>query len=207
MAYVIYSLLNQEIPPDLIELNLCIIEFPEKENNLPDDLKLLLKKNKNIEINWVPKNTGVFKKIIPTIEKFYGMNYYLLSVDDDYIYNITYIKTMVNYIENYKSDSFCLSRKGKVIGNRMIYKSKIFEYDFITKLTDEIINNRISDAYIYHYLKQKKKIIAHHQPKNFKNILEKFNSIYPNSGRENGRYSRKQIKNAIKLINQINFDN
>ena len=135
------------------------------------------------------------------------MNYYLLSVDDDYIYNITYIKTMINYIEKYKSDSFCLSRKGKVIGNRMIYKSNIFEYDFITKLTDEIINNRISDAYIYHYLKQKKKIIAHHQPKNFKKILEKFNSIFPNSGRENGRYSRKQIKKAIKLIEQINFEN
>ena len=89
----------------------------------------------------------------------------------------------------------------------MIYKSKIFEYDFIAKLTDEIINNRISDAYIYHYLKQNKKIIAHHQPKNFKNILKKFNSIYPNSGSENGRYSRKQTKNAIKLIEQINFEN
>ena len=71
------------------------------------------------------------------------MNYYLLSVDDDYIYNKTYIKIMINYIEKYKSD-----------GNRMIYKSKIFEYDFITKLTDEIINNRISDAYIYLILKK-----------------------------------------------------
>ena len=135
------------------------------------------------------------------------MNYYLLSVDDDYFYNITYIKTMINYIEKYKSDSFCLSRKGKVIGNRMIYKSKIFEYDFITKLTDEIINNRISDAYIHHYLKQKKKIITNNKTKNFKNILEKFNSIYKNSGRENGRYSKKQIKKAIKLIEQINFEN
>ena len=46
VAHVIYSLLNQEIPPDLIELNLCIIEFPKKENNLPDDLILLLKKIK-----------------------------------------------------------------------------------------------------------------------------------------------------------------
>lgn len=41
----------------------------------------------------------------------------------------------------------------------MIYKSNIFEYDFITKLTDEIINAIISDAYIYHYLKQKKKLL------------------------------------------------
>ena len=41
-----------------------MIEFPKKGNNLPDDLKLLLKNHKNIEINWVPKNTGVFKNII-----------------------------------------------------------------------------------------------------------------------------------------------
>ena len=116
------------------------------------------------------------------------MNYYLLSVDDDWIYNKKYIQTMIYYMKKYKSDSFCLSKKGKIIGNRMIYKSNIFEYDFIEKLTDEIINARISDAYIYHYLKQKKKIIAHHQPKNLKKIIKKFNSIYPNSGRKNGRY-------------------
>ena len=154
VATVINSLLNQEIIPDLIELNLCILEFPNKENSLPNDLQFLIKNNKQVEINWVQKNTGVFKKIIPTIKKFYGMNYYLLSVDDDWIYTKKYIKTMIYYIEKYNSDSFCLS-KSKVIGNRMIYKSNSFDYDFITKLTDEIINARISDAYIYHYLKKK----------------------------------------------------
>ena len=108
------------------------------------------------------------------------MNYYLLSVDDDYIYNITYIKTMINYIEKYKSDSFCLSKNSKVIGNRMIYKSKIFEYDIITKLTDEIINNKIRDAYIHHYLKQKKKnqlIISQKIIKIFQIILIQFIQI------------------------------
>jgi hypothetical protein len=165
---VINSLLNQEIPPDLIELNLCELEFPNKKNNLPNDLKILLKKYKNIEINWVPKNTGVFKKIIPTIEKFYGTNYYLLSVDDDWIYNKKYIKTMIYYIERFNSDSFCLSKKSKIIGNRMIYKSESFDFDFKDKLTDEIINAKISDAYIYHYLKQKKKKMAHQLPKKYK---------------------------------------
>ena len=205
VATVINSLLQQEIKPDLIELNLCIVEFPNKEKNLQNDLNLLLKTNKNIEINWVLKNTGVFKKIIPTIKKFYGMNYYLLSVDDDWIYNKEYIKTMLYYIQKYKSDSFCLG-KSKVIGNRMIYESNSFDYDFITKLTDEIIKTRISDAYIFHYLKQKKKIIAHHRPKNFNKILERFNSIHPNSGRKNGRYSKAQINKAKKLIKKIHFE-
>jgi hypothetical protein len=134
------------------------------------------------------------------------MNYYLLSVDDDWIYNKKYIKTMINYIERFNSDSFCLSKKSKIIGNRMIYKSESFDYDFITKLTDEIINAKISDAYIYHYLKQKKKIMAHQRPKKFKNIMIKFNSIYPNSGKKNGRYSKQQIKRAKNLIKKINFN-
>ena len=157
VATVINSLLNQKIKPDLIELNLSILEFPKKEKNLPNDLNLLIKKNKIIEINWIQKNTSVFKKIIPTIQKFYGMNYYLLSVDDDWIYTKRYIETMIYNIEKYNSDSFCLG-KSKVIGNRMIYKSTAFEYDFITKLTEEIINAKISDFYILYYLKQKKKI-------------------------------------------------
>ena len=204
VATVINSLLKQEIKPDLIELNLCIVEFPNKEKNLPNDLNLLLKTNKNIEINWVLKNTGVFKKIIPTIKKFYGMNYYLLSVDDDWIYDKEYIKTMLYYIKKYKSDSFCLG-KSKVIGNRMIYESNSFDYDFITKLTDEIINNKISDFYIYYYLKKKKKLLSHHQPKFLKKFMRKYNPVSPNSGRKNGKYSKKHVNKAVRLIKKIIF--
>ena len=113
---------------------------------------------------------------------------------------------MINYIERYNSDSFCLSKKSKIIGNRMIYKSESFDYDFNAKLTDEIINTKISDAYIYHYLKQKKKIMAHKQPKNFKKLMKQFNPIYPNSGKKNGRYSKQQVKRAKYLIKKINFN-
>ena len=113
---------------------------------------------------------------------------------------------MINYIERFNSDSFCLSKKSKIIGNRMIYKSESFDYDFKAKLTDEIINAKISDAYIYHYLKQKKKIMAHQLPKKFKKLMKRFNSIYPNSGKKNGRYSKKQIKRAKNLIKKINFN-
>jgi len=165
---------------------------------------LLIINNKKVEINWVQKNTGVFKKIIPTIKKFYGMNYYLLSVDDDCIYTKKYIKTMIYYIEKYNSDSFCLS-KSKVIGNRMIYKSSSFDYDFITKLTDEIINARISDAYIYYYLKKKKKKLSHYKPKNIKNFILNYNPVFPNSKRRNGKYSSKEVRKALRLIKRISF--
>ena len=39
----------------------------------------------------------------------------------------------------------------------MIYKSLIFENDFIQKLTDEVIETRIDDYYINYYLRKKKK--------------------------------------------------
>jgi len=205
VATVINSLLNQNIEPDLIELNLCIIEFPNKEKDLPKELNILMSKNKKIEINWVEKNTGVFKKIIPTIKKFYGLNYYLLSVDDDYIYRKDYIELMVYYIQKYNSDSFCLW-KHQVIGNRMIYKSLIFENDFIEKLTDEIIETRISDSYIKYYLMKKKKKMAMYRPNNIKDIIKIYNPIFPNSRNKTGVYSPKLVKRALQLINKIQFN-
>ena len=125
------------------------------------------------------------------------MNYYLMSVDDDWIYQKIYIKTMIYFIEKFKSDSFCLG-KSKVIGNRMIYKSEIFDYDFISKLNDLIINTKISDAYIHYYLKQKKKIMKFKRPKYLKNFMKKFNPVSPNSGRKKGKYVIGLINFLIK---------
>ena len=205
VATVINSLLNQNIEPDLIELNLCIIEFPNKEKDLPKELNILISKNKKIEINWVEKNTGVFKKIIPTIKKYYGLNYYLLSVDDDFIYRKDYIELMVYNIQKYNSDSFCLTNS-QVIGNRMIYKSLIFKNDFIEKLTDEIIETRIDDSYIKYYLMKKKKKMAMYRPNNIKDIMKIYNPIHPNSRNETGVYSPKLVKRALQLINKIQFN-
>ena len=203
--HVLKTLVNQEIKPDLIEINLSLIEFPNKENSLPTELISFIHENKNIEINWVKNNTGVFKKIIPTIKKFYGMDYYLLSVDDDFLYRKDYISKMINYLEKYNSDSFCLAGN-KIIGNAMIYKSLSFDYDFIEKLTDEIINARISDLYILHYLKSKKKIIKGFRHKRLKQIRFPFNPIFPNSNNtKTGKYSKKSIKNSVKLIKKIKF--
>ena len=59
---VINSLLNQTIEPDLIELNLCILEFPNKEKNFPEELKKMINEKKKIEINWVQKKYIYFQK-------------------------------------------------------------------------------------------------------------------------------------------------
>ncbi len=202
---VLKSILNQDTPPDLIELNLCEIEFPNKENDFPQKLLLLLKENEKIEINWVKKNTYTFKKIIPTIKKYFGKKYYLLSVDDDWIYRKDYISMMINYIEKFKSDSFCLGG-GSVLGAIMIYKSTCFQRDFYEKLTDEIINMRIDDSYINYYLSQKKKKMAFIKVENIFSIIKPFNSIFPNSDDGfKGRYIVENLNKANNLIHSIKF--
>ena len=184
---------------------MCEIEFPNKENDFPQKLLLLLKENEKIEINWVKKNTYAFKKIIPTIKKYFGKKYYLLSVDDDWIYRKDYISMMINYIEKFKSDSFCLGG-GNVMGAIMIYKSTCFQRDFYEKLTDEIINLRIDDAYIGYYLSQKKKKMAFIKVENIFNIIKPFNSIFPNSDDGlKGRYIDENLRKANNLIHSIKF--
>ena len=73
---VIDSLLNQDIKPNFVELNLSTNEFPCKGESLPENLVEIILDNENVEVNWVKGNNGVFKKIIPTLKKFQGKEYY-----------------------------------------------------------------------------------------------------------------------------------
>ena len=204
---VLESLLNQTRKADFIELNLSLVEFPKKEKSLPKDLVKLIKENRCVEINWAEDNPGVFKKIIPTLKKFYGQDYYLLSVDDDWIYREDYIELMINYLELAKSDTFCLAN-AKVIGNRQIYRSSCFDSDFWELLTEEVIDTRIDDSYIEYYLEQKGKKFYGYRPDNVKEITKPYNAIFPNSNNtETGEYSREDLIKAITAIRKIKFNN
>ena len=204
---VINSLLNQTLKPDIISLNLSEDEFPNKVYDLPKGLSRLIEENnENIKIEWVKGNDGVFKKIIPTLKKYYGVEYLLLSVDDDWIYRNDYVKLMVDYINKYNSDSFCLSTS-PVVGNRIIYKSSCFEKDFWEKLTQDVISTRIDDAYITHYLKSHHKKLACHKPSDTPNIIKSFNPVSPNShNTATGLYSNKDIERANKIIKGVTFN-
>lgn len=74
--------------------------------NFLQKLLLLLKENEKIEINWV-KKILIHSKNNTNNKKYLGKKYYLLSVDDDWIYRKDYISMMINYIEKFKSDCFC----------------------------------------------------------------------------------------------------
>ena len=203
---VVSSLLDQETMPDKIEINLSVVEFPNKEQDLPNDLQTFVKDNsKIININWVQGNDGVFKKFIPTLKKYPFESFYLLTVDDDWIYRRDYIKIMMKYLEEYKSDTFCLAN-AKVIGNRQIYRPGCFQSDFYEKLTQDVIDTRIDDMYIEHYLTQKGKKFAGFRPSDTPQITKRYNQIFPNShNNENGEYSIADVRHASEVIKRIDF--
>ena len=206
VATVVESLLKQDLEPDIIQINLSEDEFKRKEIDLPDDLNKLLKRDNRVCIEWVSGNDGVFKKIIPTIKKYYGQDYFLLSVDDDWVYRHDYIKMMLEYLKKYDSDCFCLYKSG-VIGNRMIYKSTMFTDDFWKNLTKEVIETRIDDSYIEHYIKCKGKKLSCFRPDDAPDITKRFNPIFPNSHNEtSGSYSPAEIARAKSIISKIVFN-
>lgn len=200
------TILDQTLMPDKVELNLSLEEFPGREKDLPGELNEFFGQHGDvIEINWVERNTGVFKKIIPTLKKFYGEKYYLMSIDDDCKYRNDYIQMMCDYIEKYEAESFCLS-SAKIIGNRIIYKSEVFNEDLWEKLTDEVISCRIDDAYIEHYFNKHTIKMSNYRPNDVRDIIKSFNSVSPNShNEETGQYSMTDISNAHKAINAVKF--
>lgn len=170
----IECLLNQDLMPDAIELNLSITEFPRGLDDLPERLKSYIEsKSSIVHINFIEGNTMAFKKIIPTVKKYYGKTYYLLSVDDDCLYGSEYIKMMVEKINNTNYDFICMRNSG-MAGSRMIYKSSCFEPDFwegFKKLSNDIILKSVDDSYYLHYLRNKGKKLGNFMPVNFKEIF------------------------------------
>ena len=97
----IVSLLLNTIKPRSIELNLSEEEFPNKEKDLPETL-LLLAETTCLNINWVGKNTRSFKKLIPTLKKYWNeRNLCIFTADDDVIYDKNTLETFYNYIKSY----------------------------------------------------------------------------------------------------------
>ncbi len=89
-------LLNNFVKPYKLILNLAIEEFPNKNLDLPEKILKLLE-NDIFEINWVKKNNNVFKKLIPTLNKY--KEDLIMTVDDDILYPNNMI---ANIIKHYK---------------------------------------------------------------------------------------------------------
>ena len=158
-------LINNTYKPDKIILNLAVEEFPKKNLELPKSILRLLNFN-NFEIFWVYKNNNVFKKLIPTINRF--KTDLIITIDDDVIYPFDLIENVIkNFIKfgSNKPMSFGNKFSDWIINNTRINSHfgpcTIVKYEFFQEklnemykeTTEELINQNIKcfDDLLYTY--------------------------------------------------------
>lgn len=86
VKYTIYSLLNQTFPADKLILWLDEDSFPQREENLPQDLLAL--KEFGLTIDWC-ENLRPYKKLIPALEKY--PDAIIATADDDIFYDTNWL--------------------------------------------------------------------------------------------------------------------
>ncbi len=202
-------LINNTYKPDKIILNLAIEEFPKKNSELPKSILKLLKFN-NFEIFWVYKNNNVFKKLIPTINRF--KNDLIITTDDDIIYPYDLIENVIkNFIKfgSNKPMSFGSKYSDWIINNSRINTHygacTIVKYEFFQEklnemykeTTEELINQNIKcfDDLLYTYAA----LLNGFQYLRIKNYSVK--NYQTNSNFQNFPFSEKY---SIKIKNQMN---
>jgi hypothetical protein len=95
----IETIINNTIKPKKVILNLSIDEFPKKTFELPKDILNLMLKYDNFEIFWVKEDNNVFKKLIPTLDRYKSS--LIISVDDDISYPKNTIEEMLKCYNKY----------------------------------------------------------------------------------------------------------
>ena len=102
---VIYSIIRQKTQYKFkVVLVLSTDEFPNKEEDLPENIRILSETN-NIEILWLKENLKAFKKYYATHLKY--KNVPIMTTDDDILLHQDCIETFMN---NYKK-SFLTRQK------------------------------------------------------------------------------------------------
>jgi hypothetical protein len=79
-------------------------EFPNKENELPNNLMLLINNNM-IELLWVYKNYKSFKKLLPTMAKY--PNVPIIIADDGNVYLVNFAENLYKRWLKNKDTIFC----------------------------------------------------------------------------------------------------
>lgn len=158
VVQVLDSLLDNTKIPDTIELNLSEEEFPAREKDLPFELLDWRDEHRTVSekpvlnINWVGRNTKAFKKLIPTVRKYYGNAVKIITVDDDVIYPANFIEDMDKasdlYPDRIISNNFCRGAYGPqqcVNGAGTLYKPSFFTPFLWEELTDDVIATNADD--------------------------------------------------------------
>lgn len=113
---------KQTLPPEEIYLWLSIEEFPNKENNLPENLIKIINENPNVFLKWVEKNTYVHKR--HEIFKFIK-DAYVFLIDDDVYYDNKLIETVVSKAKQYPNTIICYNQYNPhdYRGKRILYNN------------------------------------------------------------------------------------
>jgi len=122
----IKTLLNQTLKPDMVVLWLAPEQFPNKENDLPQELLAL--KEYGLTIDWY-KDIRSYKKIIPTLKKY--PDSIIITTDDDIYYVPDTIESLYksylkhpNEIQAHRCDWLSFDKNGNITWDktRVLYK-------------------------------------------------------------------------------------
>lgn len=145
------TILNNTCSPYKLVLNLAIEEFPNKENDLPQSIIQLLNTYNNFELFWVDKNNFVFKKLIPTINRY--KDNFIITIDDDVLYPLDFIENILCEYKKYGCKmpmSFGGVQSDWKINNQYIYShygaGSIVKYEFYGNHLNELYENVVVPA-------------------------------------------------------------
>lgn len=115
----IQSLLHQSCKPDKVILWLADSQFENREQDLPENLKIL--KKYGLSIEWC-EDIKSFKKLIPTLKKY--PDAIIVTADDDQYYPITWLeglyqehKKYKKYIISYDVTKLKMAEKGELVND------------------------------------------------------------------------------------------
>ncbi|WP_405304189.1 glycosyltransferase family 2 protein [Methanobrevibacter sp.] len=122
LHYTLYSLLNQDLKPDKVILWLAEDQFPNGEDDIPENV-LNLKKN-GLSIEWCD-NISSYKKLIPSLEEY--PDDIIVTADDDLFYPTNWLKTL--YDEHIKYPDLIIAHRIRKIHFNDYLMSEYGEWD------------------------------------------------------------------------------
>lgn len=117
---IYFLLMKQTRTPDEIHLWLAKPEFPNRENDLPQDLQTILDLD-NVFLHWLPKNTFVHKR--HEYFKIAQNDDLVFLIDDDVRYADNLIENVLNVHHKFPGCIICYNRYPAHVykGKRIIY--------------------------------------------------------------------------------------
>ena len=92
---IVENVMRGILQPDRLYLSLSVVEFPNKENDLPKSLVNYFNSDERLIINWVEgKNTKCMKKVF-TVLQYINDDDIIIPMDDDIMYPLDYIEKRV----------------------------------------------------------------------------------------------------------------